>query len=191
MDLRLTDDIKMAKLALLKSWSARSYVPPMLLTRRSQVPQPILTIKNSRGTFTCEWPNSQLDPPFVASLWRLVVINSMALCVIQHVRKLVASHSSNSYLVQTLPCHTGESRQSRPVTKHHRSVGNQSQVYHSGRLVVVVLGPWFMPINLRMACGGREQICRKSVVVRSQVTYYLANYTLVVYSYVHHSLTSM
>ena len=30
------------------------------------------------------------------------------------------------------------------------------QVYHGGRAVVVVLGAEFMPIDLRMACEGRE-----------------------------------
>ena len=40
--------------------------------------------------------------------------------------------------------------------KHHRSVGGRSQVYHSRRAEVVVLGPEFVPIDLRMACEGRE-----------------------------------
>ena len=35
-------------------------------------------------------------------------------------------------------------------------VGRHSPVYHGGRVVVVVLGPEFMPIDLRMACEGRE-----------------------------------
>ena len=45
--------------------------------------------------FTCEWPNSQLDPPLVASLRRLVVNHSVASYVIWHGRKSVASHSWN------------------------------------------------------------------------------------------------
>ena len=51
--------------------------------------------------FTCEWLNSQVDPPLVTSLCRLVVIHSMALYVIRHGRKSVVSHSWNFYLMQT------------------------------------------------------------------------------------------
>ena len=51
--------------------------------------------------FTCEWPNSQLDPPLVASLRRLVVNHSVASYVIRHDRKLVASHSWNFDVMQT------------------------------------------------------------------------------------------
>ena len=45
------------------------------------------------GRWTCEWPNSKLDPPLVASLFRLVVIHSMASYVIRYDCKLVARHS--------------------------------------------------------------------------------------------------
>ena len=45
--------------------------------------------------FSCEWPNSYLDPPLVASLRRLVVNHSVASFVIRHRRKSVASHSWN------------------------------------------------------------------------------------------------
>ena len=60
------------------------------------------------------------------------------------------------------------------VAKHHRSVGGQSQVYHSGRAMVLVLGPEFMPINLRMACEGRELASlswcdRKSLLLLGQL----------------------
>ena len=51
--------------------------------------------------FSCEWPNSQLDPPLVASLPRLVVNHSVASFVFRHDRKSVASHSWNFYLRQT------------------------------------------------------------------------------------------
>ena len=51
-------------------------------------------------SFTCKWPNLQLDPPSVASLCRLVVIQSMASCVIRHGHKSVAGHSWNFYLMQ-------------------------------------------------------------------------------------------
>ena len=78
-----------------------------------------------------------------------------------------------------MPSHTGNSRRSRPgrrpVAKHHGSVGGRSEVYHGGGAVVVVLGPEFMPIDLRMACEGRELTSlswcgRKSLL-------YLGNYT--------------
>ena len=52
--------------------------------------------------FTCEWPNSQLNPPLAASLRRLVVNHSMASYVIHHDGKSFASHSWNFYLRQTL-----------------------------------------------------------------------------------------
>ena len=51
--------------------------------------------------FTCEWHNSQLDPPFVASFYRLVVIHSMVSYVIRHGRKSVAIHSLNFHLIHT------------------------------------------------------------------------------------------
>ena len=41
--------------------------------------------------FTCEWPNSRLDPSLVASLCRLVVTHSVASYVVRHGRKSVAS----------------------------------------------------------------------------------------------------
>ena len=44
---------------------------------------------------TCEWPNSQLDHPLVASLCRLVVVYLVASYVVRHGRKSVASHSEN------------------------------------------------------------------------------------------------
>ena len=51
--------------------------------------------------FTCEWPNSQLDPPLVASISTLVVIHSMVSYVIRHGRKSVASPCWNFYVMQT------------------------------------------------------------------------------------------
>ena len=55
-----------------------------------------------------------------------------------------------------LPSDTSNSMRSHPgrrsVANHHRSVGGRSQVYHGGRVVVVVLWPEFMPIDLRMVC---------------------------------------
>ena len=67
-DLGLTYDQKWPNSRLLGSWSARSYIAPMLLTRRSwdtpeysqqlgptrhwnrHAPRPLLTVKNGRGT---------------------------------------------------------------------------------------------------------------------------------------------
>ena len=51
--------------------------------------------------FTCEWPNSQLDPPLVAGLRRLVVNHSVASYVIRHDRKSIAGQSWTFYLTQT------------------------------------------------------------------------------------------
>ena len=50
----------------------------------------------------------------------------------------------------------------------------RSQVYHGGRVVVVVLGPEFMAIDLRMACEGRELASlswcsRKSLLLLGQL----------------------
>ena len=50
--------------------------------------------------FTCEWPNSQLDPSLVAGLRRSVVNHSLDSYVIRHDRKSVASHSWSFYLMQ-------------------------------------------------------------------------------------------
>ena len=59
------------------------------------------------------------------------------------------------------------------VAKHHRSVGCRSQVYHDGRAVIVVLGPEFMSIDLRMACEGCQLASlswcgRKSLLLHGQ-----------------------
>ena len=87
--------------------------------------------------FTCEWPNSQLDPPLVASLCRLVVIHSRASYVIRHGRKSVASHSWNFYLMQTFarPGHTINSMRSglgrRSVANWSQSIVSQSEVGHT------------------------------------------------------------
>ena len=55
------------------------------------------------ANFTCEWPNSQLDPPLVASLRRSVVNHSVASYVTRHDCKSVASHSWNCCLMKTFP----------------------------------------------------------------------------------------
>ena len=46
----------------------------------------------------------------------------------------------------------------RPLIGHKASQVSrgQSQVYHGGRAMDVVLGPEFMPIDLGMACEVRE-----------------------------------
>ena len=48
-------------------------------------------------------------------------------------------------------------------------------MYHIGRAVVVILGPEFMPIDLRMACEGRELASlswcdRKSLLLLGQLS---------------------
>ena len=53
--------------------------------------------------FNGEWPNSQLDPPLVASLRRLVVTHSMASYVVRCDRKSVAGHSWNFCIAQIAP----------------------------------------------------------------------------------------
>ena len=55
-------------------------------------------------------------------------------------------------------------------------------MYHGGRVVVVVLGPKFMQIDVRMACEGREleslSLCgRKSLLLLGQL------YTLCLLAY--------
>ena len=129
--------------------------------------------------FTCEWPNSQLDPPLVASLCRLVVDHWVPLMSFGTV-----VNWSQVTLEMFMSCKilrdTGNLRRSRPGRrslanpKHHRSVGGRSQVYHGGRAVVVVLGPEFMPIELRMACEGCELVSqswcsRKSLLLHGQL----------------------
>ena len=54
------------------------------------------------------------------------------------------------------------------------SVGGWSQVHYGGRAVVVVLGPEFMPIDLRLLCEGRELASlswcgRKSLLILDQL----------------------
>ena len=140
---------------------------------------------------TCEWPNSQLDPPLVASLRRVVVNHSIASYVVRHEigRKSLLKFLSHANFCRVRQVTRGGRAQSLvgrlSVAKHHRSVRGRSQVYHSGRAVVVILGPEFMPIDLRMACEGRELAglswCdRKSLLLLGQW------YTF--YSYVSRSL---
>ena len=77
------------------SWSAKSHVPPMLLIKGHRLllntcnNSDLLAIEIDRLqdrfylwkttveliSFTCEWPNLQLDPPMVARVFRLVVIH--------------------------------------------------------------------------------------------------------------------
>ena len=102
----------------LGSWSARSYVPPMLLTRSYSwilaITRTYSPLKSTNSTVAFNrqkrsWNLSsslasdpiQLDPPLVASICRLVVIHSVASYVALHGRKSVASHSWNFYLMQT------------------------------------------------------------------------------------------
>ena len=140
--------------------------------------------------FTCEWPNSQLDPRLVACLCRLVVIHSMASCAIRHGHKSVASHSWFFFILcKLLPSHTGNSRWSRTG---RRSVANQSQSIRGqsevGRKCISAIGPWLWfwgPIYADSLTNGvRGSRARKSVVVRSQVT-------LITWSIIHFLFTRM
>ena len=104
--------------------------------------------------FTCKWPSSQLDPPLVPWLCRLVVIHSMASYVLYWSQVTLEIFIS----WKLLSSDTGNSRRSHPG---HRSVTHWSQsitMYHSGQAVVVVLGPKFMPIDLQMACESHNLI---------------------------------
>ena len=95
------------------------------------------SLQGGRNSFT-RWPRMSFDPVVKRSQVTLEIFVSCEL----------------------LPSHTGNSRRSRPgrrsVVKHPRSVGGWSQVNHGGRVVVVVLRPEIMPIDLRMACEGRQ-----------------------------------
>ena len=67
----------------------------------------------------------------------------------------IASDPTHSWILLWSQVFAGRSYITR-WPQHYRSVGGRSQVYHGDRAVVVILGPEFMPIDLRMACGGRE-----------------------------------
>ena len=121
--------------------------------------------------FTCKWPNSQLDPPLVASLCRLVLIHSMASYVIWHGPKSVTfeivSHANFCWVTpvtrgghaqvigRSLISHKASqvSRRSVPSDSWHSGCGSGARVY-AGKLTNGVRG-------LR---------ARKSVMVRSQIT---------------------
>ena len=102
----------------------------------------------------------------------------------------------DSWAGKLLPNDTGNSGRSRPgrmsVANRSQSITGQSEV---GRKCITTVGPWlwfwgkFMPVDLRMACEGCE-LSSLSWCGWSH-SYYLANYTLSVYSYVRRSPTSM
>ena len=144
--------------------------------------------------FTCKLPNSQLGPPLVTSLCRLVIIHSMASYVSRHSRKSVASHFWNFYLMQIMLSHTGNSRPSRPG---RRSVANRLQST-TGQSEV---GPKWLGRGCgfgtrvygnRFTNGVRGSGDRKSVMVWSQVTF--ITWPIIhffVYTYVSRCPTSM
>ena len=128
-------------------------------------------------SFTCEWPNSQLDPALAASLCKSVVIHSTASYVIRDGRKSVACHSWNFYPMRTFCRPTqvtrggraqvvGRSLISRKASQvSRRSVASVSQ--RSGRSC----GFGGARVNAdRLTDGVRGSRARKSIVVRSQVT---------------------
>ena len=114
--------------------------------------------------FTYEWPNSQLDPPLVASLCRLVVIQSAAPYVVRHGRKSVASHCWSFYLMQTFYRVTQVTRGGRAQIVGRSLIGRKASQFNRrsvasvsrSRAVVLVLWPEFMLIDLQMAWEGRE-----------------------------------
>ena len=125
--------------------------------------------------FTCEWPNSQLDPPLVASLRRLVVNHSMASYVIRNDRKYVASHSWNLYLRQTF-CRVRQVTRGGRAQVVGRSLIGRKALQVSRRSVASVSrrsgrgrdsGAWVYAD--RLTNGVRGSRARKSVVVLSQV----------------------
>ena len=145
--------------------------------------------------FTCEWPNSQLDPPLVASLCRLVVIHSAASYVVQHGRKSVASHLeilSHANLCRvTLVIRGGR------VQVVGRSLIDRKASKVSQRLVASVSrrsgrgrgsGARLYVDRLTNVVRARKSACRGGVASHS---YNLTNYTLFVYSYVSRSPKSM
>ena len=91
--------------------------------------------------FTCEWPNSQLDPPLVASLRRLVVNHSVISYVIRHGRKSVTLEIFIS--CKLLPSQTVNSRRSRPgrgsAVNRSQNITGQSEV---GRKCITAVGLW-------------------------------------------------
>ena len=115
--------------------------------------------------FTCEWPNSQLDPPLVASLRRLVVNHSVASYVIRHGRKSVASLLSHANFCRV-----------RQVTRGGRAqvvgrslIGRKaSQVGRRSVASVSRRSGRGCDSGTRVYANGVR--ARKSVVVRSQVT---------------------
>ena len=130
--------------------------------------------------FTYEWPSLYLDPPLVAGLCRLVVIHLMASYVIWHGRKSFASHSwkkkihANFCRVKQVTRGSRAQVVGRSLIGHKASQVSRRLVASVSRAVVVVLGPKFMPIDLRMACEGLELASlswfgRKSLLLLGQL----------------------
>ena len=127
--------------------------------------------------FICEWPNSQLYPPLVASLCRLVVIHSVASFVIRHGRKSVTSYSWNFFLSHGQFCReTQATRGGRAQIVGRSLIGHEtSQV--SGRSATSVSrrsgrgrGSGARVYAYKLTNGVRGSRACKSVVVRSHVT---------------------
>ena len=125
-------------------------------------------------SFSCEWPYSQLDPPLVASLCRLVVIHSTGTYVTRHGRKSVASHSLNFYLMQTFAEVTRGGRaqvEGRPLIGRKASLVSRRSVasvsLRSGR----GCGSGARVYADRLTNCVRGSRARKSVVVASHSYY--------------------
>ena len=126
--------------------------------------------------FTCEWPNSQLDPPLVACLRRSVVNQSVASYVIWHDRNSVASHSWNFYLMQTFAEPDRQLRGGRAQVVGRSLIGRKAlQVSRTSIAGVSRRSGRGCDSGARVYAdrltnGVRGLRARKSVVVRSQVT---------------------
>ena len=145
--------------------------------------------------FTCEWPNSQLDPPLVAGFRRSVVNHSVALYVSQHDCKSIASHSWN-FLSHANFCRARQVTRGGRTQVVGRSLIGCKALQASRRSVATV--------SRRLGCdcdsGARvyadrltngvrgSRACRGAVASHS---YYLASYTFFVSSYVSRSPKSM
>ena len=140
--------------------------------------------------FTCKWPNSQLDPPLVASLRRSVVNHSMVSYVIRHDRKSVLK-----FLFQSNFCLARQESRGGRAQVVGRSLIGRKALQVGRRSVASVLR------RSRQGCdsgarvyadkltnGVRGSRSRRCVVMRSQVTVITWS---IIHSYVSLSPTSM
>ena len=126
--------------------------------------------------FTCEWPNSQLDPPLVASHCRLVVIHWGTSHVVRHASKSVASQSWNFFSHANFCGLIQETRGGRTHVVGRSPIGRKG--WQVSRRSVASVSRWSgycrgsgaQLYADKLTNGVRGSRARKSVVVRSQVT---------------------